>query len=1041
MKSWFCKNFYALGVLLCFFCFQLSLYAQPMPVGYRLIDLGKDGFGNSQALSINNHGQIVGWIFVGQGFSNLRGFIWENGERRLILNDVESRARAINDSGWVTGSYEPASLAKGFLWKDSTLYDLGTLGGYDTQPVDINDHGQIVGTDLTFSGKKLPFIYQNGSIDTLPTPTNWNGTQSVEATAINNNGQVTGYTRFNDGLFHTFIWENNNITELGIGNALVHDINDQGYAIGRSIEFEGGGRWKDGFMQMLFYDNVGAYRINKHNRIIALYDLIWQDGVVYNINNLLDDSANGWSNLWLYDINDHGVIVGSGFHDGKRKAIMLDPSPIKVNSPKTDDLWIVGRKDTIRWEALSSINTVDIWYSVDGGETQFRLAESYPADSGYYVWQIPDELSRNCEIEINASLDLLQKGVSGKFSIKDYELTRIVNNNYEEFLPQEDGWNFANSRGNMWPHSWWVQYNYFSGDDPYTNEPYPGNWVLPDINARPFNFPAWPTFVRAYGTEQLYFSLSQGIYRPSAVQRWRNSFRNNGWGGACSGFAISSIQAFNDADAFNAANPDIPQFVDLMDVPLSGPPRALINQLWEHWSGKQHLQFHLAQKDKTPRETVREIVKMFMDDTDDDQYLYIAQPNGAHAVVPYRISPYARDSVEVFIYDPNAPGNTQRSIVVDTVANTWQYRQRPIYSNPHKIYLMDPVSSYYQNAIFEASNTGVAEAAEGYMEISAASGTNIWITDENGNQIGYADSTNFNQIDDALLLIPPTGYDSPPAGYYLPGNSYAITMSNFTDSSSYLTIVEDSILYSLSRYNVDVAENDKLIYNDGLTIYNPDGISKTIYQETIFINPENERVFDVFEVTLAEGDSLQFKKMNEEEFVIRNAGTAKTYNLKVKQASAQQETQFHYNDLTLTANSTHYIQPVWSNLLKDPVTILIDEGNDGTIDDSMTIVHQPVGIDEQSNDVLAPEAFRLYQNYPNPFNPVTTIRYDLPDRSAVRLAVYNVLGQLVATLVDDIQSAGAHTVHWDGSEWRSGVYFLRLESSRFQATRKMLLLR
>lgn len=103
------------------------------------------------------------------------------------------------------------------------------------------------------------------------------------------------------------------------------------------------------------------------------------------------------------------------------------------------------------------------------------------------------------------------------------------------------------------------------------------------------------------------------------------------------------------------------------------------------------------------------------------------------------------------------------------------------------------------------------------------------------------------------------------------------------------------------------------------------------------------------------------------------------------------------------------------------------------------------GIDEEAWTIL-PFAFSLHQNYPNPFNPTTTIEFSLPKRSAVRISVYNLLGQQVTQLVNREYSAGNYRITWDGTTASgataaTGVYFYRLETEGFVGKRKMLLLK
>jgi hypothetical protein len=89
----------------------------------------------------------------------------------------------------------------------------------------------------------------------------------------------------------------------------------------------------------------------------------------------------------------------------------------------------------------------------------------------------------------------------------------------------------------------------------------------------------------------------------------------------------------------------------------------------------------------------------------------------------------------------------------------------------------------------------------------------------------------------------------------------------------------------------------------------------------------------------------------------------------------------------------------------------------------------------------APKTFLLEQNYPNPFNPSTTIRYQLPVASEVKLEVYDVLGKKVATLVNERQSAGSYQFVWNASGLSSGTYFYRLQAGGFVETKKMILVK
>jgi len=97
--------------------------------------------------------------------------------------------------------------------------------------------------------------------------------------------------------------------------------------------------------------------------------------------------------------------------------------------------------------------------------------------------------------------------------------------------------------------------------------------------------------------------------------------------------------------------------------------------------------------------------------------------------------------------------------------------------------------------------------------------------------------------------------------------------------------------------------------------------------------------------------------------------------------------------------------------------------------------------DEVEIDVTTLKDFSLFQNYPNPFNPSTTIKFALPVDSKVKINVYNSLGQLVETLVDNKMESGYHEVNFNASSLASGVYLYQLQAGEYVSVKKMLLIK
>ncbi len=101
----------------------------------------------------------------------------------------------------------------------------------------------------------------------------------------------------------------------------------------------------------------------------------------------------------------------------------------------------------------------------------------------------------------------------------------------------------------------------------------------------------------------------------------------------------------------------------------------------------------------------------------------------------------------------------------------------------------------------------------------------------------------------------------------------------------------------------------------------------------------------------------------------------------------------------------------------------------------------PLPVDGESNEDQLPVEYALYQNYPNPFNPETVIKFDLPEAGNVSLQIFNLIGEQIATLVNEQLEAGSYQYSFNAKNLPSGIYLYKLTTDVRQFTQKMLLLK
>ena len=137
----------------------------------------------------------------------------------------------------------------------------------------------------------------------------------------------------------------------------------------------------------------------------------------------------------------------------------------------------------------------------------------------------------------------------------------------------------------------------------------------------------------------------------------------------------------------------------------------------------------------------------------------------------------------------------------------------------------------------------------------------------------------------------------------------------------------------------------------------------------------------------------------------------------------------------------------------DKLRIVIWDKNDGDkiVYDNLNaqsiqgtiVMHNRIFFSKEGDEELSfvPTELTLEQNYPNPFNPTTTINYSIPVAGSVELKIYDVLGNEVATLVNENKAPGNYSTDFNASSLASGIYIYTLRANNFVQTKKMLLMK
>ena len=341
----------------------------------------------------------------------------------------------------------------------------------------------------------------------------------------------------------------------------------------------------------------------------------------------------------------------------------------------------------------------------------------------------------------------------------------------------------------------------------------------------------------------------------------------------------------------------------------------------------------------------------------------------------------------------DANGNYSIQMTSDTAGNPWR---ASLVSNPFPPYIVYPVED---TVIISGNLSGI-----NFSFLPAVAQIAGYVKDENGNSlvntsvyvnpISTNNNVNYNTLTNSSGFFQ-LGLQESDLSQYQNGWNVG---SYFENSNNMTT----NLLDGLAHVN-SISPGDSIVRN--IVIYK----ANSTISGTVTLNG------------ISPGFSIQFVAENQDSAQSSAFSDASTGNITFPVSNKIYNYHIHYINIYQTVYSYDVI------------------AHPGDTNVKIQLSTSPLSVKQTSGDV--PKQFNLSQNYPNPFNPTTVIEYSLPKSGAVKLAVYDILGREVSSLVNENQLAGSYKVEFNADKLASGIYFYQIRSNNYISTKRMVLLK
>lgn len=731
--------------------------------------------------------------------------------------------------------------------------------------------------------------------------------------------------------------------------------------------------------------------------------------------------------LEIYGTDEPGAI----FIDN----IQVSSTPFQTPfiKPKAGDHFLTGKEDTIKWNAGMAGQKAKLWYSIDEGANYMSLADDIPADTGVYIWHVPDTLlTAKAKVKLTDQNNGDVLAESDNFLIKPYLLTRLENNGeLMGFNPSLETWDFTNDEDEVWPDWYYNQFNY-NGIDENTGQLYDhlqGDSVF--YFASSDDHPGWQNYVAAYGIENCYDDLPTALYNHKALLSWKRD--KYLFEGAGFGIAATNALAFESKDDFLTNFPDFGYYNEPFLVTPGMGTVETVTELYAHQFGNPTIYNDIAGNGlKTPAQTIEDIKKMFS--TAHTEIRTLSMFNniefGAHTILPYRLE---QDTVDekyyyIYVYDSEYRTVLDSRIRVDVSFDAGSGFWEPLYGWPlwggtEGLYLEIPATQYYVNPSLKKAAPSI-EFLDSLIDVSPNDGANVLIIDKNGNTSGFTEDEILNEIPGAHALRRRNGSESTPYRYLLHTGEYTIDISNAENKTAEGYIFTKDQIFYYERKNAKSAQTDRLFFDGSLTAINTGEEARNIKLMLILEEEGEERIFKLQPFKLEADDSIKIVSPDNDHLILYNYGSTKQYGVELSNISHLGYARFVNDSIPIKANTSHIFNVNWTDIDESMIRIYVDEGIDVEYEDTLWIDQKISGFEENMNKQLLSKLD--LQLWPNPTKGNLKISYVLKKSGRISIKIYDSIGKEVLSPLKNIEQVpGKQTMEIDLSKFPAGIYYYR----------------